>query len=194
MVSPKPLRADAARKREQIVAAARDELADLADTARNGAPGKLTLDRVATRAGVGIATLYRHFPTREALVEEVYRQELDRLCAAAPALAAQGPADAALLAWMARYVDWVESKRAMGESLRTLVASGAVTRVETRSRLAQAVMFFLAAGKADGTLRDDVPAEDVVAAMAAALLAGADGREQTARLHTLLLDGLRRRP
>src|SRR5215470_14613625 len=140
------MRADAARKREQVVTAAGDELADLAVAARNGEPVRLSLDRVAARAGVGVATLYRHFPTREALLEAVYRQELGRLCHAAPAMAAAEAPDEALLAWMGRYLEFVDSKRAMGDSLRTMVASGTITQVDTRARLAAAIKHFLDAG------------------------------------------------
>jgi AcrR family transcriptional regulator len=187
------MRVDAARKREQVVTAAGDELADLAVAARNGATVRLSLDKVAARAQVGVATLYRHFPTREALLEAVYRQELTRLCEAAPGLAAEAPADAALLAWMHRYLDFVDSKRAMGVDLRAMVASGAVTQSDTRARLTAAVEPFLAAGAAAGTLRADVPPGDVVAAMAGAVIAAApeQQREQTERLLALLIDGLR---
>ncbi|MFG1907776.1 TetR/AcrR family transcriptional regulator [Kribbella sp. NPDC048928] len=187
------MRVDAARKREQVVAAAGDELADLAVAARNGEAVRLSLDKVAARARVGVATLYRHFPTREALLEAVYRQELTRLCEAAPGLAAESPADKALLAWMHRYLDFVDSKRAMGIDLRAMVASGAVTQSDTRARLTTAVEPFLAAGTAAGTLRGDVPPGDVVAAMAGAVIAAApeQQREQTERLLALLIDGLR---
>ncbi|TDW23560.1 TetR/AcrR family transcriptional regulator [Kribbella kalugense] len=185
------MRADAARKREQVVAAAGDELADLAIAARKGEPVHLSLDRVAVRARVGIATLYRHFPTREALLDAVYRQELTRLCDAAPGMAAGAPADEALLSWMYRYLDFVDSKRAMGADLRLLIASGAVTQAETRARLAAAVAQFLGTG----VLRSDVPPDDVVAAMAGAVIAAAPDqqREQTERLLALLIDGLRAR-
>jgi AcrR family transcriptional regulator len=187
------MRADAARKREQVVAAAGDELADLAVAARKGEPVHLSLDRVAARARVGIATLYRHFPTREALLDAVYRQELTRLCDAAPGMAAVAPADEALLSWMYRYLDFVDSKRAMGADLRLLIASGAVTQAETRARLAAAVAHFLKVS--DGVLRSDVPPDDVVAAMAGAVIAAAPDqqRAQTERLLTLLIDGLRAR-
>ncbi|GAA1605880.1 MULTISPECIES: TetR/AcrR family transcriptional regulator [Kribbella] len=187
------MRADAARKREQVVAAAGDELADLALAARNGEAVRLSLDRVAARARVGVATLYRHFPTREALLEAVYHQELTRLCDAAPDMAAAAPADEALLAWMHRYLDFVDSKRAMGGDLRAMVASGAVTQSHTRARLTAAVEPFLAAGAAAGILRTDVPPGDVVAAMAGAVIAAApeQQREQTERLLALLIDGLR---
>ncbi|TCC23638.1 TetR/AcrR family transcriptional regulator [Kribbella speibonae] len=191
----RPLRADAARKRAQVVAAAGEELADLALAARDGEPARLSLDRVATRAGVGIATLYRHFPTREALLEAVYHQELARLCEAAPEMAGAAPADAALLAWMHRYIDFVDSKRAMGISLRAMVASGAVTQSDTRARLTAAIAHFLEAGAASGALRNDVPPGDVVAAMAGAVIAAEPDqqREQTERLLELLVEGLRAR-
>jgi len=189
------MRADAARKREQVVTAAGDELADLAVAARTGDPVHLSLDRVAARARVGIATLYRHFPTREALLAAVYRQELTRLCDAAPRLAAGAPADEALLGWMYRYLDFVDSKRAMGTDLRAMIASGAVTQVQTRARLATAVAHFLDAGVGAGVFRSDVPPDDVVAAMAGAVIAAAPDqqRAQTRRLLTLLIDGLRTR-
>ncbi|MGZ0146930.1 TetR/AcrR family transcriptional regulator [Kribbella sp. WER1] len=187
------MRADAARKREQVVAAAVDELADLAIAARNGEPANLSLDRVATRARVGVATLYRHFPTREALLSAVYHQELTRLCDAAPAMAAEGAADEALLTWMRRYAAFVDSKRAMGDSLRAMVASGAVTQADTRRRLETAVAHFLDAGATAGTLRTDVPAGDVVAAMAGSVIAADPEQqpEQSLRLLELLVTGLR---
>lgn len=186
------MRADAERKREQVVAAAGDELVDLAVATRDGEPVRLSLDRVAARARVGVATLYRHFPTREALLEAVYRQELTRLCDAAPELAAGAPADQALLTWMYRYLDFVDSKRAMGLDLRNMVASGAVTQADTRARLSEAVAHFLEAG---GVLRSDVPPDDVVAAMAGAVITATpeQQREQTQRLLALLIEGLRTR-
>ena len=189
------MRADAARKRDQVVAAAGDELADLAVAARKGEPVHLSLDRVAARARVGVATLYRHFPTREALLDAVYRQELTRLCDAAPGLAAGAPADEALLTWMYRYLDFVDSKRAMGADLRAMIASGAITQAQTRARLAAAVAHFLDAGAEAGAFRSDVPPDDVVAAMAGAVIAAAPDqqRAQTQRLLALLIDGLRTR-
>jgi len=192
----RPLRADAARKRAQVLTAARAELEDMSATERQGEtarPARLSLDRVAARAGVGVATVYRHFPTREALLEAVYRGELDELCAAAGPLSGGPAPDAALRTWMDGYVAFVESKRAMGEDLRGLVASGTVTQVETRSRLGAAVELFLRAGAADGVFRPGARPEDVVAAMAGAVIAaaGEERADQTRRLLDLLLAGLR---
>jgi AcrR family transcriptional regulator len=190
------MRADAARKREQVVAAAVGELADLAKAARKGEPTRLSLDQVAARAGVGIATLYRHFPTREALLQAVYQQELTRLCDEAPELAAKGPADAGLLAWMGSYLDFIDSKRAMGDSLRTLVASGAITQSETRTRVATAISHFLTAGEKAGIFRPGIPPDDVVAAMLGAAVAAApdEQHEQARRLLVLIINGLRLTP
>src|SRR5262249_4741799 len=101
----------------------------------------------------------------------------------------------ALLAWMHRYLDFVDSKRAMGDSLRTMVASGTVRQADTRGRLAAAIKHFLDAGSASGTFRKDVPPDGVVVAMAGAVIAAApeQQREQTQRLIALLVDGLRAR-
>jgi len=95
---------------------------------------------------------------------------------------------------MGRYLAFVESKRAMGDDLRRLVAAGAITQSETRDALASAVTTFLRRGAAEGVFRSDVDADDVVAAMAGAVIAatGADPAAQSRRLFALLVDGLRR--
>lgn len=187
-MNDRPLRADARRKREQILAAASDEVAELADRLRSGGSTRLSLEAVAARAGVGVGTLYRHFPTREALVEAVYQEELDQVCAAASAMLACGDPVTTLRAWMGRYLDFVDSKRAMGEEFRGLVASGVITRAQTRARLGRAVETLLQTG----AFRADVTADDVVAAMAGAAFAaaGEQPRAQAERLLDILVDGL----
>lgn len=188
----RPLRADARRNRDQILAAAAGEVADLAARVGAGESARLSLDSVAARAGVGIGTLYRHFPSRAALIEAIYLEELTGLCTAPPAMLASADPGTALRAWMSRYLDFVDSKRAMGEDFRELVATGAMTRTGTRTRLTEAVGLFLAAGVVDGSLRADVEPDDVVAAMAGAAFTaiGAIPREQAERLCSLLVDGL----
>ncbi|TIT73057.1 MAG: TetR/AcrR family transcriptional regulator, partial [Mesorhizobium sp.] len=74
-------------------------------------------------AGVGIGTLYRHFPTREHLVEVVYRREVEGLCHAAEELARDHPADVALELWMQRFVDYIATKRGLATSLRVLLTT-----------------------------------------------------------------------
>lgn len=153
----------------------------------------MTLEAIAREAGVGIGTLYRHFPSREALVEAVYRNELARLRSSAAELLASGEPDVALRTWMDRFADYVAAKRGMAETLRAVVASGAVASSETRAGLIATIQSLLDAGAAAGTVRSDVYAEDVFASLTGIFLAaGAPGqREQAGRMLDLLMDGLK---
>lgn len=179
------MRADARRNRERLVEAARQAFAEQGE--------KTTLEAVARAAGVGIGTLYRHFPTREAVIEAVYRAELARLCESAAELLQGQPADKALRDWMDRFADYMATKREMADVLRVVISSGAVTSSQVREEMAVAVRALLDAGAADGTLREDVSAPDVVAGTVGAFLAcGPERREQVGRLLDLLVDGLRR--
>lgn len=183
----RPLRADARRNRELILQAALAELTEKA-------PDKpLSLDAVASRAGVGPGTLYRRFATREALVEALYHRELERLCYSVDELLDEYPPDRALRVWMGRYADFVAAKRGMMEVLRGLVAAGAPTATTTRSLLTAAAERLLSAGGEQGLLRRGIAADDVVAAMAGSLMTagGTEPREQADRLLDILLDGLR---
>ena len=153
-----------------------------------------SLDAIAKDAGVGIGTLYRHFPTREALIEEAYRNELARLCDAVPAPGVL-PADAALRAWMDRFVDYMTTKRGMADALRAVIASGGNPYAQSRDRLVGAVTRLLEAGAAAGLLRSDVAPLDVVTSLSGVSLAAGDPsqREQAGRLLDLLMDALRYR-
>ena len=179
------VRADAQRNRQRLIEVARQ--------AFTAGEGKVSLEAVAREAGVGIGTLYRHFPTREALVEAVYRAERARLCDAADELLAEQEPEHALRAWMDRFADYVATKRDMADTLRALIASGAVTRVESREELSRAVRKLLDAGAAAGTLRGDVGAEDVVVSLVGIVTVCTlpEQREQAERLLDLLMDGLR---
>jgi AcrR family transcriptional regulator len=178
---PQPGRADARRNRERLLQAA---------TAAFAAAGAaVSLESIARAAGVGIGTLYRHFPTREALVEAVYRAELAEVSASATDLLKfHRPADA-LRRWMDRYASFVAAKRGTAESLRAIALSGAIEPSETRASIVAAVRLLLEAGAADGSLRGDVRADDVVTSLLGILLASASA-EQSGRMLDLLLDGL----
>jgi AcrR family transcriptional regulator len=180
--SPPRLRADAQRNRDRLVETARSAFSAGEDP---------TLEAIAREAGVGIGTLYRHFPTREALVEAVYRSELEAVCASAAHLLAEEAPDVALRVWMDRYGEFVRTKRGMADSLRAILAAGAGG--ETRPRIASAVGGMLEAGARQGVLRGDVAADDVVVALLGAFLATPGQEAQTARLLDLLVDGLRPR-
>ncbi len=181
----RPLRADAARNREQLLAAA--------VTAFSRDDPEVTLESIARDAGVGIGTLYRHFPSREALVDAAYRSELARLCDSVPALLAGQPADLAMRRWMEMFLEYMTTKRGMSEALRKVIASGGNPFAESRGRLLAAFTALLRAGAADGTLRADVDPADLMASMSGVSLAAGDPdqREQAGRLLDLLMDGLR---
>jgi AcrR family transcriptional regulator len=185
----RPLRADAQRNRDRLL-----DSAVRAFSRESSA--EVTLDAIAKDAGVGIGTLYRHFPTREALVEATYRNELARLCDAAPELLRTAPPDRALRQWMDRFVDYMTTKRGMADALRAVVASGGNPFAESRARMTAAVTTLLKAGAADGTLRPDVEPGDVVVTLSGVSLAAGDPaqRQQAGRVLDLLMDGLRYRP
>jgi AcrR family transcriptional regulator len=183
----KPLRKDAARNREKLLGAAVELFAE------RGTEG--SLEEVAKRAEVGIGTLYRHFPTRDALVEAAYRNEVAQLRAAADELLAELPPDQALEAWVRRFVDYGTAKRGMRDALHSIAGAGSDLFAETRGQVTEAVAVLLRAGAEAGTLRADVEAEDVLRAMGAIWMVadGEDFPEQAMRILRLVLDGLRYR-
>jgi AcrR family transcriptional regulator len=185
--SERPLRADARRNR--------DRLLEVAVQAFSQDGPEVTLESIARAAGVGIGTLYRHFPTREALVEAAYRNELARLCDAVPGLLADLPADRAVRAWMDRFVDYMTTKRGMADALRLVVASGGNPYAQSRDRLLGAIGTLLDAAVEAGSIRGDVDPADVLTSLSGvSLAAGApEQREQAGRLLDLLMDGLRYR-
>lgn len=183
----RPLRADAQRNRDRLLDAAVRAFSDDGPDA--------TLDAIARDAGVGIGTLYRHFPTREAMIEAAYRNELARLCDAVPELLqTMKPADA-MRAWMDLFVDYMTTKRGMAGALRVVIASGGDPFAQSRGLLTGAMSTLLEAGAKAKTLRTDVDAEDVLVSLSGVTLAAGDAaqRDQANRLLDLLMDGLRYR-
>jgi AcrR family transcriptional regulator len=176
------VRADAHRNRERLVEAAAAAFAAADGTA-------VSLEAIAKDAGVGIGTLYRHFPSREALVEAVYRTELAEVSASAAELLEHHAPVTALRRWMHRYASFVAAKQGMAESLGLLFASGAVEPGDTRTSIVGAVDTLLRAGAADGTLRSDVSAEDVVSSLIGITIAS-HSTDQANRMRDLLVDGL----
>lgn len=181
----RPARADARRNREKLVVTARAAFA--------AADGTVPLESIAREAGVGIGTLYRHFPTREALVEAVYGAELDDVATSAPALLAEFPPEVALRAWMDRYAVFVATKRGMVDTLRAGWASGSIATPATRERVTAAIATILDSGVRAGSLRADVGPEDVTAMLLGVFLSttASNTPEQTSRLLDLVVDALR---
>jgi AcrR family transcriptional regulator len=181
----RPLRADARRNRDKLVEAA---------TAAFAQPdADVTLEQVARDAGVGIGTLYRHFPTREALVEAAYQHELAKLCDDAPRLLAGRPEDAALRAWMDSFIEYMAAKHSMAGALRAVVDSGGNPYAQSGDRMRAALGSLLTAGARAGTIRSDVDREDVLAGLIG-ITHATKSPEQSQRLLDLLMDGLRPRP
>ena len=181
----KPLRADAQKNRDKLVKAA--GLAFF----QHGID--TSLEEIAERAGVGIGTLYRHFPTREHLVEVIYRREVEALCQAADDLAKKHPPDVALGEWMQRFVDYIAAKRGMAESLKLLLASNSEFFAESSGRIPAALQKLVDQAKKAGAIRPDIESSDVMHALSG--IYGApmtpDWSERSKRMLALLMDGLR---
>jgi len=181
----KRLRADARRNRDKLLEVARVAFAEHGvDT---------SLEEIARRAGVGIGTLYRHFPTREHLVEVIYRREVEALCAAAGDLARDYPPDVALAEWMQRFVDYIATKRGLAGSLRILLTTNAELFSDVSGMIMQALHSLVEAAVVDGSIRDDVESSDVLLALSGIYSAPdtPEWRDRSRRLVSLLMDGLR---
>lgn len=181
----KNLRADARLNQDRVLEAA------VRAFARDGVDASLR--SIAKDAGVGIGTLYRRFPTREHLVWQVYRSEVDQISATVgPLLAVQPPARA-LRAWMESFLDFLAAKQGMARALKAALESDEGQRLHTRALITGALATLLEAGAADGTIRADANPLDVMMALGGiSLIAGdADQRVQATRLLDLLMDGLR---
>src|SRR5271167_2756862 len=137
--APRKPRADAQRNRERILEVAKDLF--------TGSNGEINLDDVAKQAGVGAGTLYRHFPTREALLEAVYRTEVEKLAAAERELAETLSPIEALRAWMLLFVDYIAAKQIIAPALNTSVggpsklfdSSGALIKGAINSLVGRAI-------------------------------------------------------
>jgi AcrR family transcriptional regulator len=179
-------RADAQRNREKLLAAALNLFTASKD--------EVTLSAVAEAAGVGIGTLYRHFPTRDALVEAVYRNEVARLADAAPKLLEKLAPEAALEEWLHRYAALIAAKRGLSQALKAIFEPGSAAATYSREVMTRALSVLLAAAAESGAIRGDADPQDVLLAVAASVWVSADNKdwkERTARVLRLVLDGLR---
>jgi AcrR family transcriptional regulator len=177
----RPMRADARVNHDKLVAAARA----LFTVKSTSAP----LEEVAERAGLGIGTLYRHFPTRQALLEAVYVGEVEAMARAAEDLADLPPWDA-LSQWLHQYVGFAATKRALNEALmETDPSSTALLTCRTALSVAGTALVERAQGA--GVVRADTNFTDVVRMVGAIALVPTEDLEQKERLLEIALDGLR---
>jgi AcrR family transcriptional regulator len=181
-------RADALRNRDKLLNVAAQVFA------RDGADA--ALNQIAREAGVGIGTLFRHFATREELIEATFRNELARLCDAARELAATKPPTEATAEWMERFLEYMTTKHGMVDTLQAMMTTGSPLYTETLTRLTDAVAALIDAGHQTRQFRSDLKPADVLAQVGGiAYMAGEpEQREQARRMIRLLIDGLRPRP
>jgi AcrR family transcriptional regulator len=178
-------RCDAVRNHDCLLEAASDAFAERGVDA--------SLEDVAKRAGVGIGTLYRHFPTRDALVEGVYRRNVELLCASADELRATLPPDEALAQWMQRFVAYVASKKGLATYLKSVVSADSDLFVSTHDKVRATISSLVDDASAAGAIRSGVEGMDLLRALSGVCLMSDQpgGPEQGAKVASLLMDGLR---
>ncbi|MFC4562417.1 TetR/AcrR family transcriptional regulator [Nocardiopsis mangrovi] len=176
-------RADALSNRTRILHVARELLSSTSD---------LPMNAVAKAAGVGQGTLYRNFPTREALLTEVYRADVDRLVASAASLLEQHEPVAALRRWLDEVADYARVKRGVLAALEP--RSGHALAASHSGPIGEAVDLLLDAGKREGSIRVDVDAHDVLILLGSlSRLDGTEAAGRARRILGLIVDGLRAR-
>jgi AcrR family transcriptional regulator len=181
-------RADAVRNRERLLETA-------ADIFGAGGP-EASLEAVAKRAGVGIGTLYRHFPTREALFEAVYRREVDQLSELAERLADEVEPVEALRRWLHANVRLVATKKGMAAALALAAHRPSELHAYSADRLTKAVGLLLDRAVTAGEMRADITPEDLLRAlvgMSYNVYDTPDWRKTALRLADVFVDGLRKR-
>jgi AcrR family transcriptional regulator len=186
--TPRKPRADAQRNRARIL-----EIAKEAFT-RAGANGaNVNLDDIAKDAGVGPGTLYRHFPTREALLEAVYRSEVGKLAAAERKFAESMPPVEALRAWMLLFVDYVAAKHIIAPALNTLVGGPSKLFEATGVQVKGAINALVERAIKSGDIRADLDPLDLLRALVGVsnVASGPDWKQSARRLVEILIAGSR---
>ncbi|WP_026196883.1 TetR/AcrR family transcriptional regulator [Sciscionella marina] len=185
MSSARPLRADARRNREALLAAAREAFLS-GDTDSH-------VEEIARSAGVAVGTLYRHFETREALIEEVYRKEVDELCAAPAELLERHAPEEALRRFLLLLVEHAAVGKGMSVALESIMATASPVFETARTQMANALTQLLDAGVAAGVVRDGITGPTLLRALGGICgMRATEGWQGEARQITaLLFDGLR---
>ena len=180
---PRRVRADAQRSVEALLHAAKAVFA----TSGVDAPVR----EIAEAAGVGVGTLYRHFPQRADLVAAVFRQEIDACADAAVTLAAEHEPGEALARWMQRYAAFIATKRGIATVLHSGDPAFESLPEHFETRLRPALRTLFAAAVAAGVVRADVEPDDLLGAVASLGMHSRHGPDHTRRMVALLVDGLR---
>jgi AcrR family transcriptional regulator len=178
-------RADAERNRVRLLKTAKAVFAEKGSAA--------SLDEIARIAGLGAGTLYRHFPTRDALVAAVYRNETDQLVAAADRLAKTHPPLTALREWLLLFVDYIATKHGMSEVLNSIVGGASELYSASTAQVKSAIAKLVDRAVASGDIRLDLDSLDLLRALAgvANISLGRDGEQAAKRLVDILIAGVR---
>jgi AcrR family transcriptional regulator len=179
------LRADGRRNRERLIEAAKAAFGEVG--------ADVSLEEIARRAGVGIGTLYRHFPTRDAIVEAVYRREVVHLAGAAARLIGSLPPGEALHQWMRLFVDYIATKKLIAAALGAIAGRGSDLYSFSAGLITDALALLLDRARAAGDIRPDVDPGDLLRALAGLTYGNSDPGWQASalRLIDILMDGLR---
>ena len=178
-------RADAERNRERILEVAKEAFT------RSGA--NASLDDIAKQAGVGPGTLYRHFPTREELLQAVYRSELEKLAAAEQKFAQTMPPIEALRAWLLFFVDAIAAKQLIAPALNTLVGDHKKVFAASYAQMQEAIRSLVKRAIKSGDIRKDLDAMDLLRALVgvANVATSPDWQQSARRLVDILVTGSR---
>jgi AcrR family transcriptional regulator len=183
--SPRKPRLDAQRNRERILETAREAFT------RSGA--NINLDEVARQAGVGPGTLYRHFPTRDTLLEAVYRTEVEKLAAAERKFSETMPPIDALRTWMLLFVDYIAAKQIIAPALNTLVGGPAKVFEATGDQIKRAIRGLVERAIESGDILPDLDPLDLLRALIGVsnVASGPDWQKSARRLVHILIAGSR---
>jgi len=178
-------RADAQRNRARLLKTAKAAFAE------KGA--EASLDEIARTAGVGAGTLYRHFPTRDALIEAVYRHETEQLVAAATRLSGTHAPTAALREWLQLFVDYMATKHGMYEALNSIGGGTSELYSASTEQMTRAIAKLIDRAAASGDIRSDFDPLDLLRALAgvANMSSGPDGTKAAKRMIDILMAGIR---
>lgn len=180
----RPLRADAQRNRDLLLAAARVAFTEHGSGA--------SLEDIARRAGVGVGTLYRHFPNRQSLIEAVYVEEVEALCRSAADTAGLSSWDA-LAQWLNRFVDYVATKKALLEEMMATIGQDAQVFRTCHDAIFAAGGPLLDRAMADGAVRPDAEFIDVIRMVSGVTMIRNASPDDVRRVLSLAMDGLRYR-
>jgi AcrR family transcriptional regulator len=181
----RPKRADARRNYELVLAAAREAFAEGGEST--------SLEEIARRAGVGIGTLYRHFPSRQALVEALYIDEVEEVCRSAAELDAADPWEA-LNGWFERFIAYLGTKRALAHELLNYLDHDAPLFQTCRASLFTAGEPLLTRAQEAGVVRPDVDISEVIQMLVGIAKIPSNDPAQNERMLRIALDGLRYQP